>query len=46
MVMRVNGGTYKSRIEANEVCRRMRHELKGEFDIPAVSWRRHFLTER
>jgi hypothetical protein len=39
-VCQVYGGTFKSRIEANEVCRQMRRELKGEFDVPFKSSRR------
>jgi hypothetical protein len=35
-------GTFRSRTEANELARRMRREVKGEYDIPTLSWRRHF----
>jgi hypothetical protein len=31
-----NYGSYRSRIEANEVCRRVRREVKDDFDIPFV----------
>jgi hypothetical protein len=40
-VLKVQGGTYKSRVEANEVCRKLRRQLKADYDIPTISWRRH-----
>jgi hypothetical protein len=41
MVMRVNGGTFKSRVQANQIAREMRRQLKGAYDVPFVSWRRY-----
>ena len=34
------GGTFKSRIEANQIAREMRRELHGEFALAPVTWRR------
>jgi hypothetical protein len=39
-VMGVHVGTFDSLVPANEECRKARRQLKGEFDIPFVSWRR------
>jgi hypothetical protein len=39
-VLKVQGGSFKSRIEANEVCRQMRRELKGAHDVPFITSRR------
>jgi hypothetical protein len=36
----VHYGTYRSRVAANQECRRIRREVKGEFDVPFVSMRR------
>ena len=33
-------GCFRSRTEANEVCRNARRELKGEFDVPFRTSRR------
>jgi hypothetical protein len=33
-------GCYRSRVEANQECRRIRREVKGEYDVPFKSWRR------
>jgi hypothetical protein len=41
MVCQVYGGTFKSRIEANQIARQMRRTLKAEYDVPFVSWRRY-----
>ena len=40
VVRQVHGGTFTSRIEANQVCREMRRQLKGAHDIPFVTSRR------
>jgi hypothetical protein len=39
-VMLVYGGTFKSLVEANQVCREMRRALKPEFDVPFRTSRR------
>jgi hypothetical protein len=41
-VMKVHYGTFKSRHEANELVRRIRREVKGEFDVPFVTTRRYW----
>jgi hypothetical protein len=38
----VHYGTYRSRHEANQVARRLRRELYGEFALAPVTWRRYF----
>jgi hypothetical protein len=39
-VLGVHYGIFDSRVAANEQCRRIRREVKGEFDVPFLSWRR------
>jgi hypothetical protein len=39
-VCHVYYGCFRSRVEANELARRIRREVKGEFDVPFVSMRR------
>ena len=41
MVDSIYVGTFDSRVAANAACRKARRELKGEFDVPFLSWRRY-----
>jgi hypothetical protein len=37
----VRYGTYRSRVYANQLARQIRREVKGEFDIEFITWRRY-----